>query len=83
MDQIAPEPPQWKQRMRPLATHAVQLRSWATPEAVVGASYQLPRPPQLEQVTDPVAPHIEHGVREGEEEEEEAEGSAGALPAIG
>lgn len=37
---------------------APQLRSCAEPVAVVGASYQLPRPPQEEQEIEPEPPHI-------------------------
>ena len=44
------------QRMRPLEVQAPQFRSWALPVAVMGESYQLPRPPQLEHVTAPDPP---------------------------
>jgi hypothetical protein len=43
-------PLQDMQRMRPLLMQAVQDRNSALPVAVVGCSYQLPRPAQLEHV---------------------------------
>src|SRR5437879_8674285 len=54
--------------MRPLLTQAGQVWSCATPVAPVGASYQLPRPLQLEHVIDPEPPHGEQGTVLVEEE---------------